>query len=406
MLARSVDPTINELTETDLERPTEEIYRTELDLEPSSPGDPLLGSVLHGFRIEKLIGQGSAARIYYAVHRVLDREYAVKVLHPEFCESRDAVGRLRREARLLSKIRHPNIVEVHDFGETENGRPFIAMELLSGRTLKSVIDEEGSLAPERALSIVRQVAAGLQEAHRVGLVHRDLKPENIMLVGEGNQETAKILDFGLARAFRGDSRFSMITGADILLGTPRYMAPEQILAPSSAGPTSDLYALGVILHEMLSGQPMFSGEIFEVIEAQLNRRPPELSRGPAEITVLHRVAMRLLDKDPAARISSAAGVIAELDRAEGRRDTVKLTRTPVPALIAPQLARTPVPATSISVPAVQPRATAEPRGMSSLAVVLGIIGFTVMLLAGFAAGQEFATPVVMVLPDSPLLQQR
>jgi serine/threonine-protein kinase len=394
VIARSIDPTINELTETDLDRPTEEMFRAE----PPPRTDPMLGDVLHGFRIEKLIGQGSAARIYHAIHLVLDREYAVKILHPEFCENRDAVGRLRREARLLSKIRHPNIVEVHDFGETANGRPFIAMELLSGKTLKSVIDNEGALPKERALSIVRQIAAGLQEAHRVGLVHRDLKPENIMLVGERGKEVAKILDFGLARAFRNDSRFSMITGADILLGTPRYMAPEQILSPSSAGPSSDLYALGVILHEMLSGEPMFSGEIFEVIEAQLNRRPPQLS----ETGSLERLTMRLLDKDPANRLS-AAGVIAELDRFEnGRRDTLKLSpktsRTPAPVLVAPQLSR-PVPV----LPSSSSSMSAAPRGMSSLTIVLGIIGFTMMLLAGFAAGQEFATPVVMVLPDSPLL---
>jgi eukaryotic-like serine/threonine-protein kinase len=385
---------------SDLDRPTEEMPPFILseeeamlewkdaspeDVSPTEPNqtDRMIGVHLHGLRIEQFIGEGSAARIYLGAHRVLDREFAVKIMHDESVENQELIERMKREARVLSRIDHPNIVRVYDFGETECGQPFIAMEMLRGKTLKVLIETEAPLPHDRILAITKQIAAGLEEAHENGLVHRDLKPENIMLVGEGDQEVVKILDFGLARetivarAAAGPS--PPLTGIDILLGTPRYMAPEQILAPSNAGPGSDLYALGIMIYEMLTGKPLFSGAVFEVIEQQLNRVPDPLGKRGA----LERIMTALLAKDPAVRPSSADEVRAMLDDATPDRSSTIVRRppsAPVAVSIAPKKPGWLIPV---------------------LTVVLMLVGFSLVGAAGYALGSRQSYPHPMKHALSP-----
>ncbi len=269
--------------------------------------DPLLGSVVHNYRIEALIGEGSAARVYQARHRFLDRRSALKLLTRTSVTTPGLLERFEREARALATISHPNVVSVFDFGLAPGGRPFLAMELLEGRTLAEVIEQEGSLEPWRIRRIARQLAAGLAEAHRHQIVHRDLKPANIMLLGRVPSETVKILDFGVARA-SGPSE-KELTGHEVIIGTPRYMAPEQVMNPTSVSPASDLYSLGVVLYEMLSGQAPFEGAMMEVLDQQMNRAPPPLTTD----TGLERIVDQLLSKRPEDRPPHADTLIRALD---------------------------------------------------------------------------------------------
>jgi serine/threonine-protein kinase len=276
---------------------------------PRTEQDPMIGTVLHGFRIEQLLDQGASARLYRASHNVLPREYAVKVIHDRLLVDDNAVERFTREAKILSKLSHPHLVSVADVGTTTAGRPFIAMEFLHGRSLRAAIKEEGPFAPERAARITRHVALGLAEVHRHGLVHRDLKPANIMLVDPN--EVAKVLDFGIARdTGGGDDYRTRLTRQGQILGTPAFMAPEQIRGASTVGPPADLYALGGVICAMLTGEPPFGRGIAEAIEGHLTGPLPVLpDAGGLEI-----LALRLLAKDPAARPRSALEVLAEIDR--------------------------------------------------------------------------------------------
>jgi hypothetical protein len=212
-------------------------------------------------------------------------------------------------------------VKVIASGTTFDGRPFLGMEHLDGRTLKAVAEAERPLPPARIRRVVRQVALALGAAHRLGLVHRDLKPTNIMLVGAGADEVAKVLDFGVARVV--DVGGANLTAQQSILGTPRYMAPEQVLDPAQAGPSSDLYSLGVILYELLAGRPPFDGGVMEILGQQFGAEPPAL----ASRTGLEPLAMALLAKTPAGRPASADEVVARLD--EGARPA--LEPRPAPA---------------------------------------------------------------------------
>jgi serine/threonine protein kinase len=269
--------------------------------------DPLLGSVLRNYRIEALIGEGAAARVYRARHVFLDRLSAVKLLSATSASTAGLRARFEREARALATMSHPNVVSVFDFGFSRDGRPFLAMELLSGTTLREALLMEGPLERWRIMGIARQIASGLAEAHRHRIVHRDLKPANIMLLGQGTREKVKILDFGVARASGRSEK--ELTGLEVIIGTPRYMAPEQVMNPSKVSPASDLYSLGVVLYEMLSGRAPFEGGTIHVLDQQMNHEPPPLTT----TTGLERLVDQLLEKDPGDRPPDAETVIKTLE---------------------------------------------------------------------------------------------
>ncbi|MEQ8272023.1 MAG: serine/threonine-protein kinase [Deltaproteobacteria bacterium] len=279
------------------------------------PRDRLLGQVLHGARLEAVLGEGSASRVYRARHLVLEREYAVKVLSVPHAHKDDLVERFYREARALSRMAHENIVGVVDCGQTHDGRPFLTMEMLFGETLQARL-ERGRLAMNEVVDITRQVLSGLAEAHRRGLVHRDLKPANVMLVNVEGATVAKLLDFGVARLVRDDQ--PQITSTEMLLGTPRYMAPEQAMRAADASPRSDLYSFGVMLYEMLAGRAPFEGGLIEVLDKQFHTPPPVLRTSSG----LEPLVFQLLEKDPAKRPSNALLVLAELER------LLRMPRTP------------------------------------------------------------------------------
>ncbi|MBS2029844.1 MAG: serine/threonine protein kinase [Deltaproteobacteria bacterium] len=283
--------------------------------------DPLVGKVLNGrFKVLERIGAGGMGRVYKALQAPLDRPVALKVLNPNYATDQDPAfaKRFILEASVSSKLTHPNSITIFDYGRSEEGTFFIAMEYLQGRTLHQAIAAEGCLNAPRVVHIARQICRALREAHGLGIVHRDLKPANVMLLHHGDDEDfVKVLDFGLVKFFSEGQNPSPeegeLTQGGIFLGSPTYMAPEQ--ARNQADPRSDIYSLGIVLYHMLSGRPPFSGKApVDIILKHVNEAPPPFRpelKVPAD---LEAVVMRSLAKDPAARFQSMDEFLEALKR--------------------------------------------------------------------------------------------
>jgi beta-lactam-binding protein with PASTA domain len=258
------------------------------------------------YRVVTRIAAGGMGEVYRAHDAVLGREVAVKVLHPHFAGDRGFVERFRREARAAAILNHPNVVGVYDWGSTD-GTYFMVMEFVPGVNLRSVLLALGRLEPAQAVEVCLQVLDALDHAHAHGIVHRDVKPENILITPEG---TVKVTDFGLARAY-ADSSVSQTEG--VVTGTVHYLAPEQVEG-GRADPRTDLYALGVVLYELLTGQPPYTGETALAVAYQhLSGRVPAPSsvvRGVPR--ALDRAVLWATEKDPDRRPPSARALAAEL----------------------------------------------------------------------------------------------
>jgi tetratricopeptide (TPR) repeat protein/tRNA A-37 threonylcarbamoyl transferase component Bud32 len=234
--------------------PSPEPTRSERhDLEPMS--DPFVGRLVGGrYRVVKKLGGGGMGSVYEAEHVLIGRRVALKLLHPQYASNRDVVRRFQNEARAAATLGHPNILEALDMGRTEDGLPFLVLELLEGHDLDHEIVERGAMPIDRAVIIALEIADALSAAHAAGIVHRDLKPENVFLTNDGR---VKVLDFGISKITS-----SLVTGGltapGQMMGTPQYMAPEQFEDASKADPRSDVYALGVLLYRELTGALPFS----------------------------------------------------------------------------------------------------------------------------------------------------
>ncbi|HTE55161.1 MAG TPA: protein kinase [Kofleriaceae bacterium] len=276
------------------------------------------GLVLDGrYRVEELIGEGGMGRVYLAEHVEIGRRVAIKILHPVYGRMPDLVERFRREARAASRIGHPHIVDVTDSGTTEDGSVYFVMEYLEGVELASVIDREGALDVARALRITTQICRALSAAHAVGIIHRDLKPENVFLtVREGSSDFVKVLDFGIAKSTEAEeARGKRLTHPGMAMGTPEYMSPEQA-AGRPADERCDVYAVGAILYEMLTGVPPYEGDNFMEIltkKATVDPQPPSAVRPelPAQVEALVLSAM---GRDPAVRPPSMEAFEYELTK--------------------------------------------------------------------------------------------
>jgi beta-lactam-binding protein with PASTA domain len=259
------------------------------------------------YRVLSRLGSGGMADVYLAEDQLLGRQLAVKVLHHHFAEDQEFVERFRREASSAAALSHPNIVAIFDRGEW-NGTYYIAMEYVAGRSLKTVVREQGALDPAAAIDIVTQILRAARFAHKRGVIHRDLKPHNVIIDEEGR---ARVTDFGIAKAGASDMT---LTGS--IMGTAQYLSPEQAQGHAVSG-RSDLYAVGIILYELLTGSVPFDGETavaiaFKQVSAE-PRTPSELQ--PGVPGALDAVVLRALAKDPAQRFADADEFIAALQQA-------------------------------------------------------------------------------------------
>jgi serine/threonine-protein kinase len=303
-----------------------EVASTEIALRPITEGTEIAGR----YRILSLIGEGGMGAVYRAQHLHLRKLFALKVLQPRNIDRPDVIARFEREAIAAGRIEHPNVVPATDFGRLSDGSFFLVLEFVNGRDLRSEL-KAGAMQAPRALRIMRGVVAGVRAAHDKGIVHRDLKPENIMLVErDGQRDFVKLLDFGVARIEAGHDGHQL-TEAGTMLGTPRYMSPEQILGRAVDART-DLYSLGVILFELLTGQCPFAGNLPTLLEQHVTLPSPELP--PALVTEQPRLAeivRVLLSKNPENRFQTASELATALDevsRETSRNNDVRSASAP------------------------------------------------------------------------------
>ena len=264
-----------------------------------SVADALVGTVLHGrYRLEECVASGSMGRIYRARHLTLEKTVVVKVLRPELTQNETVVARFHREARAAARLEPPNSINVEDFGASDDGHLYIAMEWIGGRDLRTALKEDGPFSPERALTMARQVCSALDAAHSRQVIHRDLKPANIMLTPTESGEHVTVLDFGIAK-IESDSQDSFQTQAGIVCGTPDYLSPEQAMG-ARADRRSDLYSLGVVLFELLTGEKLFTGSnAMQVATHHVRELPRRVDAVRSDLsTEIGDLVAALLEKDP------------------------------------------------------------------------------------------------------------
>lgn len=333
-----------------------------------------MGQVIDGrYRLDAVLGAGAMGEVYRAEQLSLGREVAVKVL-PAMASSnwQELVPRFEREARLLSKLKHPGIVSIIDFGTTPEGRPFLVMELVAGPPLEEVLEKRGQIPEDEARRWLIDLSEALAHAHEQGILHRDLKPGNI-IIEAGH---ARLLDFGIARAMRSDGSGKNLTQEGMLVGTPRYCSPEQALG-NNLDARSDLYGLGVIAYRMVSGRvPIEGANAPETLLRQVTMKPLPVAEAMRPSTIspsLARVIDRLLEKNPDDRYPSAQAVAdALLEKKDAAPSEVfdPLADPPMPSSIESDVTRPIQPKPPASAPT-----PAEPqnRGLVVLLVVLAAL---------------------------------
>ncbi|HEV7843602.1 MAG TPA: serine/threonine-protein kinase, partial [Pyrinomonadaceae bacterium] len=269
------------------------------------------------YRLDRLLGRGGMGAVYEGTHVDLERPVAVKLLLPDFTADPEALERFRREARAAARLNHPNVADTYDYGSLPEGGAYIVMELIAGETLRERMDAVGQLPFGEAIQIARQVTSGVEAAHRSGITHRDLKPSNIILTRDHDgRMLAKVVDFSVAKLKEGTTSGAALTATGSLIGTPRYMAPEQC-ADNKTDARSDIYSLGVILYEMLAGRAPFEGPTTTAIAIKHIQEPPtpvEKFRTDTPASLRELIAQSLA-KSPSERPQTAQEFAARLDEA-------------------------------------------------------------------------------------------
>lgn len=284
-------------------------------------GSDLVGAIVADrYHVLKKLGEGGMGQVYLVEHVKMGRKSALKVMHPGMVKDVDSISRFNREAANASRIAHPNVASIYDFGETPDGIIYLAMEFVDGPPLKSVIEQAGALSPKRAAEIVRQTAEALAVAHDMGIVHRDLKPDNIMLAKtRDGDDLVKVVDFGIAKAAGNDAQ--KVTKTGLVVGTPEYMSPEQLSGDKLDG-RSDIYSLGLVAFNMLTGKLPFPSESAqESMIMRLTDQPKPLSEMRPEVAWpadVQAVMDKALERDASIRFQNATDFGRELVRAIDR----------------------------------------------------------------------------------------
>jgi serine/threonine-protein kinase len=291
-------------------------------LRASSPAADLVGQVVADrYHIVRKLGEGGMGQVYLAEHVKMGRQSAIKVMNPAMVHDADAVARFNREASNASRISHPNVCAIYDFGETSEGLIYLAMEYIDGVPLSTVLEREGALPVRRAAGLCLQVAEALQAAHDLGIVHRDLKPDNVMLTrGRSGQEIVKVVDFGIAKAVTGDAGGQKVTKTGLVIGTPEFMSPEQLAGDSVDG-RSDLYSLALVLYRAITGRLPFEGDtVQETMVKRLTDEPRPLAQARPDLPFpagLQACLDQALARMPGQRYQSVAKFAHDLAGAAG-----------------------------------------------------------------------------------------
>ena len=362
------------------------------DASPLFDGDAWSeGTVIRGkYRILGKVGQGGMGAVYKAMHIKFDQVRALKVMTGDMAADPEFVKRFEREAVLLSRLQHPNVVRVDDIDEAEDGSPFIVMEFVEGRSLRQTIEQEGPLPPLRACAIAGQAAAGLGAAHLMGMVHRDVKPENIVLVNTAAGETAKVLDFGIAKLKEAKLGDGLRTATGIVIGTAQYLSPEQAMGKRSEelDGRSDLYSLGLVIYQMLTcGLPFHADSAVGWMVVRLNEPPRPIQSMRPDLAipdVLASLVMRCLEKDRDLRPSDAKHLMGEIDEVVTE---IERYSQPVATLVATPPAPT-VPSIELAT-VVEPATKSAPKALSTSRWAEGWrfwVGLAALILMPFILG--------------------
>lgn len=356
-------------------------------LRSAAPASDLVGQVVADrYHVVKKLGEGGMGQVYLAEHVKMGRRSAIKVMNPVMVHDPDAVARFNREASNASRITHPNVCAIYDFGETPDGLIYLAMEFIEGEPLTDLLEREGALPVPRATAIFLQTAEALQAAHDLGIVHRDLKPDNIMLSRKkGGGDTVKVVDFGIAKAVGGDQAGQKVTRTGLVVGTPEFMSPEQLSGDALDG-RSDLYSLALVFYRMLTGKlPFEATSVQETMIKRLTDEPIKLAEARPDLSFpagLQPVLDTALARTPMERYQSVAKFAADVAAVTGRPTTgdVPHTRSMVDTEGKTQLLDTTAgPTQRMSAKNAAPAAQAKKRSL--IPVVAGVV----VILAGGGA---------------------
>jgi serine/threonine-protein kinase len=349
---------------------------TPLEDAPASD-DPLIGSTIaESYEIVRVLGEGAMGKVYEAKHTRLPKRYAIKMLHADLAREPAVVARFQREAESASALEHPNVVSVFDVSITNDGRPFIVQELLSGVELGEYLDRTGRLAPGHAANIVRQIARALGAAHARGIVHRDVKPENVILLGDVSMPMVKVLDFGISKVAEEGSA---LTKTGMVIGTPAYMAPEQARG-DKVDARADIYSAGAILYRIVTGRKPYEGlDPIATLSAVLSEDPPRPRSVQHDVPeALELVVQRAMARDPEERLGTMADLDSELAAFDSRPSMV-----PGESLLPPKVdtsAKTLIAGPRAAAAAEAARRARRARPTLVLGTLAGVLALIALLL--------------------------
>jgi serine/threonine-protein kinase len=375
----------------------------------------VLGRSIHNYVVKQKIGEGGMGAVYLAEHPKIGRRVAIKVLLPQLSKDPQLLSRFFNEARAATEIHNEHIVDIIDFGELDDGGSYIIMEWLEGRSLTDALAQDGRFALPRAVHVARGIARALAAAHARGIVHRDLKPDNIYLVRHGDDpDFAKVLDFGIAKLMLNQSDFKTQTGA--IMGTPYYMSPEQCNG-AAVDQRTDIYALGVILFQMMTGRLPFQQQTLgELLVAHLTQAPPKPTQfEPTMPIAVENAILQALEKDPAKRFASVDALLKSFaDVPTGQMPVAAQPLgdryTPPPVKLAQGREALTVPPPNRQAPIAAPRTIAKTaaevfvrvgiRGKRAQQIVAGV-GAALVLLVILLIVRKPAPPPMVMTPAGP-----